>query len=241
MEIAKHACYELGYKCKAGKIATSEKFIADNREKSYIAEKYCSDFIDMECGCAAEIAYIFKIPVVFVKGISNYADSDADYNFKAYVNQSNFCSNEVALVMLREIQCDCTEDKYNTCDIDPKHFKELTVTEIENVLSVAKHVNLGVSENNIPYVVPMCFEYDAECHKQIKLLSLPYGKKMTCMKNNDKVALEFMVQTPLGFKSVVAFGRVKFEPTYKEFCGDHLTEIIVEIREITGREYKRCI
>lgn len=234
--LAQSACKELGYKNFTGRIATGEKFIADEKERNFIANKYNCQFIDMECGGAGEVAYLLNIPVIFVKGISNFANKNASADFKKYADICNDRSCEVAMVLLKnmqgEVHCDCKQSE--GCKVNLKRFRELNKQEIRNTIEQSSYLNLGVSDNNIPYVVPMCFEVDNRYPDRFLLLSKPYGQKITCMKNNDNVVLEFMNKSENGVKTVVAYGRAIMN-YYSN--GEGLMKIIVEVHSMTGREY----
>lgn len=57
-------------------------------------------------------------------------------------------------------------------------------TEIEDILSKAETCYLGLSQNNVPYVVPMNFGYRDRC---LYLHCAREGKKLDIIKENNKV------------------------------------------------------
>lgn len=95
VNLSKKSCEQLRYNYSIGRAATGEAFIADREERNYIAREYCTEFIDMECGGLGEVAYIFKISSVFIKGISNYADIFACKDYKQYVDCATEKANKV--------------------------------------------------------------------------------------------------------------------------------------------------
>ena len=103
VQLAQYACQEIGYQYMGGRIATGEKFIANEKERDFIAKSYCCQFIDMECGGAGEVAFLMNIPVMFIKGISNYANSNAPFDFERYANLSNQRACNAALSMLKNM------------------------------------------------------------------------------------------------------------------------------------------
>lgn len=147
-------------------------------EREYIRTCYDSQFVDMECGSSGEIAFIFNIPSVFVKGISNLANNKAAINYQTYSYQANQYSNKVVLQMLKSLICNSDLFAQNiSCSIKPNKFSPLNYLEMLQEINKCKYVSLSVSANNISYVVPMCFKFNSSNPNIIKLYSLPYGKK----------------------------------------------------------------
>jgi adenosylhomocysteine nucleosidase len=103
VQLAKYACKEIGYQYLDGRIATGEKFIANEKERDFIAKNYCCQFIDMECGGAGEVAFVMNIPIMFIKGISNYANNNASVDFEKYANFANQRACNAALSMLKNM------------------------------------------------------------------------------------------------------------------------------------------
>ena len=89
---------------------------------------------------------------------------------------------------------------------------------IEDILRGAKVCRMAMSDNNMPYVVPMCFGYK---NKTVYLHSSSAGKKINILKVNTNVCLEFesdIVPLPsenacswnMDYKSVIASGVLSF-------------------------------
>jgi len=97
-----------------------------------------------------------------------------------------------------------TEDK----EIKDKH-------EIESVIRRATVCRIGLSENNVPYVVPLVFGYKDNC---LYFHSAPEGKKIDIIKRNNNVCFELDVDLQLvkseiacnwdmKYYSVIGFGK----------------------------------
>ena len=238
INLAQESCKKLNYGYLTGKIATAETFVADNHERNLIASKYTSQFIDMECGSSAQISYIYGIPAVFIKGVSNFANNNASSDYNNYSAYANTRACDVVYCMLQCLGEKCDD---MSCAVNLSNFKRLSESEIRAVIDESSYVNLGLSENNQPYIVPMCFDACSCNLCSINLYSPSTGKKMTCIDNNNKVSLEFVIYTPYGYKSVVAFGRAKIVDTgVHKMCNNFLTKIAVTIDSISGREYFDC-
>jgi len=100
-----------------------------------------------------------------------------------------------------------------------KKEKEITeISEIEAVIQQATVCRIGMSDNNIPYIVPMCFgyqEYAIYVHGSLK------GKKTDILQKNQNVCFEFDINTEvvegekackwsMKYKSVIGFGKAIF-------------------------------
>ena len=100
-----------------------------------------------------------------------------------------------------------------------KKEKEITEkSEIEAVIQKATVCRIGMSDNNIPYIVPMCFGYQEDAiyvHGSLK------GKKTDILKKNQNVCFEFDINTEvvegekackwsMKYKSVIGFGKAIF-------------------------------
>ena len=92
------------------------------------------------------------------------------------------------------------------------------MTDIEAVIKQARFCRLGMCDNNMPYIVPVCFGYQDQTvyiHSSLK------GRKVEFLKKNPNVCVEFDIDTEIvendpacdwgvKFKSVIGFGNVSF-------------------------------
>lgn len=107
--------------------------------------------------------------------------------------------------------------------------KEKEITEksgIEEVICRAVVCRLGLSDDNIPYIVPLCFGYKDH---SLYLHSALKGLKIDILRKNPNVCFEFdadievkEAQNPcewgMKFQSVIGFGKALFieEPEEKK-------------------------
>ncbi len=97
--------------------------------------------------------------------------------------------------------------------------KEITEqSEIEAVIQKSMVCRLGLSDNNIPYIVPLCFGYHKSTiyvHGSIK------GRKFSILQNNPNICFEFDINTEIvegkdackwgmKYQSVIGFGTASF-------------------------------
>jgi nitroimidazol reductase NimA-like FMN-containing flavoprotein (pyridoxamine 5'-phosphate oxidase superfamily) len=145
--------------------------------------------------------------------------------------------------------------------------KEQEITDrkvIDEIIDKALVCRLALSDDDQPYVVPMCFGYDG---KNLYFHSAGEGKKMEILRKNPKVCFEFedsceiekgKVACDWGmiYKSVIGFGKVSFLEdidskrkaldvimkkyahesfTYPEKAVERVAVLKVDIEEITGK------
>lgn len=60
-----------------GEISSGDRFISSNNLSNLIKTTIKSDFIDNESSIIMEIAYLYNIPSLIIKGISNYATNNS--------------------------------------------------------------------------------------------------------------------------------------------------------------------
>jgi hypothetical protein len=136
---------------------------------------------------------------------------------------------------------------------------------IESVISKAEICHLALSVNDRPYVVPLCFGYQA---KTLYFHSAAAGKKLEMIRANPQVCFELVVDNriitadqacnwSMKYKSVIGFGKAsviedKAERTkaltiimkqyadqsweFKPSLLEKTVLIRVEIEEMTGKQ-----
>ncbi len=99
-------------------------------------------------------------------------------------------------------------------------------SEIEAVIKKSLVCRLGLSDNNTPYIVPLCFGYKDNTlyvHGSLK------GRKIDMIQKNQNVCFEFDIDTQIvedenackwamKYRSVIGFGKALFlkEPDEKQ-------------------------
>ena len=151
-----------------------------------------------------------------------------------------------------------------------RHEQEIRDWEtIESILSKALVCRLGLSDNNLPYVVPVCFGLDG---KSLYIHSSSKGKKVDIIRRNQNVCFEVDVDVELvtaesacrysmRYNSVIGYGRAYFvedpdekrqglNAIMKQYAGgsDHeyltkgfelATIIRIDIDSMTGKHSKK--
>ena len=65
-----------------GVIGSADIFLASNSISCELINTLKIDYVDTESGTIGELSYIYSIPSIVIKGISNYADNCAEYDYK---------------------------------------------------------------------------------------------------------------------------------------------------------------
>jgi len=102
-----------------------------------------------------------------------------------------------------------------------RHDKEITdIDEKINVINKCKVCRIGLSENDMPYIVPLNYGYSFEDNiLTLFFHSAAEGKKLDIIRNNNNACFEIDCDTALieaekacnygyAFKSIVGFGKI---------------------------------
>jgi uncharacterized protein len=144
--------------------------------------------------------------------------------------------------------------------------KEMDVRAmIDSVIEHAKVCHLGLCDDGIPYIVPMCFGYEGNT---IFLHSAKEGRKIEFLKGNSTVCFEFETdcEVKIGdkpcsfsmkYRSVMGYGEASFVEeleakrkafetimrqytqgsfTFSEEALGNISIIKIQIAEITGKK-----
>lgn len=136
---------------------------------------------------------------------------------------------------------------------------------MESIISKANVCRLGLSVDNIPYIVPLNFGYRDSC---LYFHTPKVGKKMDMIKTNNRVCFEMDIDhevvraenpcdSSMKFRSVIGYGRASLLDEieekrraldiivehysgqvneYKEKMVDHLSVIKVQVESMTGKK-----
>ena len=97
--------------------------------------------------------------------------------------------------------------------------KEITGTrEIESVIRKSQVCRLGLADEGLPYIVPLCFGYR---NNTLYFHSAKEGRKIEILKRNNQVCFEFDIDTQIhagktacawgmNYRSVIGYGTASF-------------------------------
>lgn len=117
VNIAKEASKKECIRYATGRTISADRFISNTREAEELKKCFEADVLDTECGILGELSYLYCIPVVTVKGISNYGNNCAVEDYEKYRCVANKKSLKIVLTML-EIMNKKSRDNY--CDYEEK-------------------------------------------------------------------------------------------------------------------------
>jgi len=146
-----------------------------------------------------------------------------------------------------------------------KEKEIIQVSEVETVVQRALVCRLGMSDNGMPYVIPLCFGYR---DRTVYIHSAREGRKIDILRKNPNVCIEFGADTEIieaenacewgiRYRSVIGFGTASFlededekrqalevimahysdkPPQFAEKALRHTAIIKVDISEMTGKQ-----
>lgn len=263
--VASASAGKLGNESSSGTFAGADRFLANTLAAKQLNAVDGIDFIDSESGSIGELAFLYKIPFVSVKGVSNYANAQATADYMLHEKSANNKSSLVALDMVDTLtRSPLTDQCYQ--------FRTLSVLEVENVLNANNTLMLSMANSNLPYALPMFYTYaTVNAQRYIFMLSNSTGRKISALALNRQVCavIQQNIAGSTGqgdYYSVVCFGtamvfnltqtstdtvvnrfttsqrpRVSAAITrlvsFPQVCGATTTLIVLPITSLTGRFY----
>ncbi|CAM3856081.1 5'-methylthioadenosine/adenosylhomocysteine nucleosidase [Alkalicoccus chagannorensis] len=86
----------------AGKIVSGDQFIADKETAALLRDQFGADCIEMEGAAAAQIAWMYSIPYVVLRAVSDKANGEAPESFQQWLYEAaEKSSSLVAEVILQ--------------------------------------------------------------------------------------------------------------------------------------------
>ena len=103
LAIAKEVAKEMDKDLLEGVIATGDQFVADETRKSWIAETFKADALEMEGASVAVVCDALDVPFFILRAISDTADMDAGFNFDKFLETAAQESAVFTLKMLDKL------------------------------------------------------------------------------------------------------------------------------------------
>jgi hypothetical protein len=104
-----------------------------------------------------------------------------------------------------------------------KKEKEITAhDEIESIIGKSLVFRLAFSENNRPYIVPLCFGYKDHT---LYFHCAPEGRKIDILRKNNQVCFEFDIDQEL----VKDDQACKFDMKYRSVIGSGRASVVVDL------------
>ena len=93
---------KLGFRTIIGNYGSADRFVNNAIESNQIKSQFGVQFIDNEAGTIGEMACSYNLPYVIVKGISNYANCNANFDYKNNRINENLRSATVVANMIAD-------------------------------------------------------------------------------------------------------------------------------------------
>ena len=101
--IAKEVANEQNIELKEGTIATGDQFIDSEEKKAWIQNTFNADALEMEGYSVALVCDSLNVPFFILRAISDSANSDASFDFDAFLEKSSKVSADFILKMVDKI------------------------------------------------------------------------------------------------------------------------------------------
>ncbi len=88
-------------KVRIGRVVSGDQFIASKEKIDWLRETFDAQCTEMEGASVAHVCYLFKIPFVIIRAISDKADGSAEMDFNEFVILAAENSKNVLVEMLR--------------------------------------------------------------------------------------------------------------------------------------------
>ena len=87
-----------------GLIISGDRFVAKNEQKKFLTSKFKNVLaVDMETASIGQVAYIFNIPFLGIKAISDAADENAKTNYEQNAKSASTIVAELVVEILKKI------------------------------------------------------------------------------------------------------------------------------------------
>ncbi|BDU50988.1 5'-methylthioadenosine/adenosylhomocysteine nucleosidase [Haliovirga abyssi] len=87
-----------------GRILSGDQFVSSSEKIDKLRENFNGDCVEMEGASVAQVCYIYNIPFVIIRAISDKADHSAKVDFKTFVNDAAKNAKNIVLSMLENME-----------------------------------------------------------------------------------------------------------------------------------------
>jgi adenosylhomocysteine nucleosidase len=105
IEIAEKSALEL-FDTKniyTGRIVSGDTFVAESKKINWLRETFNSECTEMEGAAVAHVCFLFKIPFVIIRSISDKANGNAKTDFQEFVKLAAKNSKNLIVEMMKRI------------------------------------------------------------------------------------------------------------------------------------------
>lgn len=103
-QLAFEVAAEMNVSLQEGTIATGDQFVHDPERKAFIESTFKADALEMEGASVAVVCDALNVPVLILRAISDTADTDASFNFDAFMESSAKISANFIMKMVARLE-----------------------------------------------------------------------------------------------------------------------------------------
>ncbi len=92
-----------GIRCRVGRIATGDEFVASDERRLQIAAATGALAADMESAAVAQVCHMNELPCLVIRSISDLADDDADATYEANKSDSARVAAELVVGIAKRL------------------------------------------------------------------------------------------------------------------------------------------
>ncbi|MDI9498860.1 MAG: 5'-methylthioadenosine/adenosylhomocysteine nucleosidase [Bacillota bacterium] len=92
-----------GIRCRVGRIATGDEFVASNERRQQIVAATGALAADMESAAVAQVCYMNELPCLVIRSISDLADDAAESTYEANKSDSARVAAELVVGLARRL------------------------------------------------------------------------------------------------------------------------------------------
>lgn len=86
---------------RVGRILSGDQFINNIEKLKYLEEAFSAEAVEMEGASVAQVCYLFNIPFVVIRAISDKAGSKAEIDFQSFIELAAKNSKKIVVNMLK--------------------------------------------------------------------------------------------------------------------------------------------
>lgn len=87
-----------------GKVVSGDRFISDHLKRNIIRDLFAATCLDMEGAAIAHVSYVYNIPFVLIKVISDKADEKASISFREFLKHVPDIHKKIFLTLINTIK-----------------------------------------------------------------------------------------------------------------------------------------
>lgn len=101
--VASTAAQELGLVSHRGRVASGDRFVRDDRDKSFIRSTFSASCCEMEGAAIAQVAWLMGVPFAILRAISDKADGTDHIDYPAFEEKAAHDCARLVIAILEKL------------------------------------------------------------------------------------------------------------------------------------------